>query len=182
MAWFGRLRKPGPSRIPLASNEPIERWQRRVAEAGLRLVEIKKNNQGAVYQVLAGEDPARAKDFLRKEPIDKELYYIIVETPDGNWGTDIKGLFLERLRPWQMDTANTDCQGAISGMIDMNQSIRAAARGVTDNFVVEVCCGRCGHEWIDGIRYRNLTVVRCPTCEARNLIDSDGYTFAEYDY
>lgn len=182
MPWFGRRLKPGRSPVPLATNEPVERWQRRVADAGLRIVEIKKNNQGAVYQVLAGDDPESAKAFLRNEPIDKQLYYIVVETTDGNWGTDIKGLYLENLRPWQTDTANTDCRGSISGLIDSNQSIRPAARGVTDNFVVEVCCGRCRHEWIDGIRYRDLTTVRCPDCEARNLIDSDGFTFTEYEY
>jgi hypothetical protein len=161
MAWFGQRRKPGRSRVPLASDEPLERWEQRVADAGLRFVEIKQTGK-ATYQTLAGEDPEAAKAFLRNEPVDKEKYYIIVETPDGNWGTDIDGLFLEHLRPWQTDTAKADCRGQISGVIDGNQSIEAAAQKWADNFVVEVSCGRCDHEWIDGIRYRNDTLVRCP--------------------
>lgn len=180
MAWFGR--RSGQDRsVPLASDEPPERWQRRVTEAGLRFVNVKRTDQGT-YQTLVGDDPERAKAFLRDEPVDKERYYIVVETPDGTWGTDIEGLYLENLRPWQRETATADCDGAISGLIDANQSIEAAARGWADNFVVKVSCGRCGHEWIDGVRYRDLTLVRCPRCRAGNRIDSAGYTFTRHTY
>lgn len=180
MRWFGR-RTSGRERLSLATNEPVERWQRRIAVAGLRFVEIKRTDQGT-YQTLAGDDPEQAKAFLRREPIDKERYYIVVETRDGSWGTDIKGLYLENLRPWQLDTTNADCDGSISAMIDGNQSMEAAAQGWADNFVVEVCCGQCGHEWIDGIRYRDLTLVRCAACQARNRINSRGFTFTRITY
>jgi hypothetical protein len=181
MVWFRQRRKPGRSGVPLASDEPLERWERRVADAGLRFVEIKQTGK-ATYQTLAGEDPEKAKAFLRNEPVDKEKYYIIVETPDGNWGTDFKGLFLEHLRPWQTDTANADCRGLINSLIDANQSIEAAAQGWADNFVVEVNCGRCDHKWVDAIRYRDDTLVRCSACRARNLIDSRGFTFTRVTY
>lgn len=40
-------------------------------------------NGQASYLTLAGPDAERAKDFLRNESVDRELYYIVVETPDG---------------------------------------------------------------------------------------------------
>jgi len=43
---------------------------------------------------------------------------------------------------------------------------------MSDNFLAEIRCGRCGHEWIDGIRYSDVTRVRCPDCRAFNRVDS----------
>jgi hypothetical protein len=180
MAWLGRKRKPPTGPPPLATDEPLESWRRRVTEAGLRLVEIKEKDQ-AVYQTLTCDDPEKAKDFLMKERVGKRLYYIVVDTPDGSWGLDIDGLFLEGLRPWQKDTANADCRGMISGTVDNMQSIRAAALGHNDNWVTIVSCGRCDHSWVDGVRYQDLTLVRCPACRARNVIDSSSSHFYPVD-
>ncbi len=47
-----------------------------------------------------------------------------------------------------------------------------AARGISDNFVVKIKCGKCEHEWFDGVRYKNLTAVRCPNCKTINKVDS----------
>ncbi|MGP3971078.1 hypothetical protein [Streptomyces sp. 6N223] len=179
MAMFGGRGNGRLSRIPLARDEPIERWQRRLAEAGLRLVEIKQTDSG-IYQTLAGDDAEQAKDFLRHETVEKEQYYIVVETPDGNWGADINGLFLENLRPWQTDTATAECRGQLRGLIGGGEGIAAAAHGWVDNYLVQVGCGRCGHEWIDGIRFRDATLVRCPACHARNLVDSGAVTYTEF--
>jgi hypothetical protein len=158
----------------------LEHWLGRVTDAGLRFVEIKQTDQ-AVYQTLACDDPEIAKRFLMNERVDRALYYIIVDTPDGNWGLDVKGLFLEKLRPWQTDTANADCRGMITGAVDGMQSIRAAALGHADNWVTMVTCGRCDHVWVDGVRYCARTLVRCPNCQARNVIDSRGSRFIAVD-
>jgi hypothetical protein len=180
MALFGG-REDGerPSRIPLARDEPVERWQRRLAGAGLRFVGIKQTESGT-YQTLACDDAEQAKDFLRQETVEREQYYLVVETPDGNWGADINGLFLEKLLPWQTDTAASECRGRLRGLIGGSEGILAAAHGWVDNFLVEVACGRCDHEWTDGIRLRDATVVRCPACRARNLVDSGLVTYTEF--
>lgn len=51
-----------------------------------------------------------------------------------------------------------------------------SARGLVDNYIVKVQCGRCAHLWHDGLRYQDETIVRCPNCEARNNVDSSGVT------
>jgi hypothetical protein len=182
MAWFGQRGRSRPRRSnvpPLARDEPVEQWQRRLDEAGLRFVEIKQN-AGGIYQTLAGEDAERAKAFLRNETVERERYYLVVETPDGNWGADVDGLFLENLRPWQTETGNADCPGRIEGLIGGGMGIASAANGWTDNFLVEVGCGRCDREWIDGVRYQDDTLVRCPGCQARNVVDSRPFTYTEF--
>jgi hypothetical protein len=95
-----------------------------------------------------------------------------VETPDGAWGTDIEGLYLERLRPWQLETGAADCQVPAGTVTGNMKSLVLAKQGVVDNFLVWVGCGRCEHRWTDGIRYQNKTLTRCPSCGTRNLVDS----------
>jgi len=40
----------------------------------------------ATYEIYKGTDPESAKSFLLTKNVDKESYYIVVETPEGNWG------------------------------------------------------------------------------------------------
>jgi len=47
------------------------------------------------YEVYRGPDAATAKDFLSEKPVKKPHYYIIVETPEGNYGRDIDGIYRE---------------------------------------------------------------------------------------
>jgi hypothetical protein len=94
-----------------------------------------------------------------------------VETPEGDWGLDIDGLYLEQLIPFQLDINSAGCEGIICGM-PTPASLQYAANGVTDNFVVKVKCGKCSNKWEDGIRYKNITVVRCPRCNSLNKVDS----------
>ncbi len=47
------------------------------------------------YEIYKGPDAATAKDFLSKKPVNKQHYYIIVETPEGNYGRDIDGIYKE---------------------------------------------------------------------------------------
>lgn len=179
MAW-GLFRRKKPSRyMVFASTEALDAWKRRLAEADLTYVGTHEHG-GATYDVLRGDDPERAKVFLRAEKITRERYYLVVETPDGTWGTDIETLYLENLRPWQRDTANPDCDGTIESLIDGWTNLMSAAQGIQDNFLVEARCGRCGHEWIDAVQYQRVTVVRCPSCRAINRLDPTGITVSDY--
>jgi hypothetical protein len=44
--------------------------------------------------------------------------------------------------------------------------------GISDNFVTLVECGKCGHQWRDGLAYQQVTVVRCPTCRTYSRVDT----------
>lgn len=48
-----------------------------------------------IYRVYKGPNAASARAFLEKNPVNKELYYIIVETPEGNYARDIQGMYKE---------------------------------------------------------------------------------------
>jgi len=104
---------------------------------------------------------------------DKKLYYIIVETPEGNWGMDVEGLFLEHLPHWQTNISSAECEGSIDPTSGSKFGLEGAAKGVTDNFIINIQCGNCNHEWYDGVRYKNFTVVRCPKCKKLNKVNSN---------
>ncbi len=134
---------------------------------------IRKEHHGNnTYEVYEGKDAESAKSFLLKKKVNKKLYYIVVETPEGNWGADIEGLYLEHLLPWQMDISSAKCEGDIIPMSWSRFGLEGAAKGFNDNFIVTVRCGKCEHQWLDGIRYQNITIVRCPKCKTLNKIDS----------
>ena len=133
---------------------------------------IRKYAKGnSFYEEYKSDDTELAKEFLMKKSIDKQQYYVVVETPTGNWGIDTKGLYKERLLPWQNNITSADTEGHVIGIPD-SFSLSMAARKVTDNFVVTVKCGNCGHEWQEGIRYQNWTTVTCPKCKKRNKVNS----------
>ncbi|GLZ00173.1 hypothetical protein Acsp02_74250 [Actinoplanes sp. NBRC 103695] len=157
-----------------ASDEAMQAWEGRLREAGLTYVGT--HEQGAnTYVVLRGDDPERAKAYLRAEPITREFYYVVVETPDGVWGADHLTLYLENLRPWQRDAGSATCSGVIEALINGTVNLEAAAQGIQDNFLVEVACGGCARTWIDGVGYQRVTAVRCPACAAVNRVDSSRF-------
>jgi hypothetical protein len=126
---------------------------------------------GSIYEIYEADSPENARTFLKTKKVEKQYYYIIVETPEGNWGVDKEGMFLEHLEPWQVSLIETaDCQGRVLSWGKFG--IEMAARGANDNFTCDIECGKCKRRWTDGIRYRNLTAVRCPECKAVNRIDS----------
>lgn len=150
----------------------------RPAAAEPRFVFKENQRNGAVYETYRADDAEAAKAFLMTKRVDRELYYIVVETPRGNWGMDIEGLYLEQLLPWQLDTSAADCVGQIHSLTNAF-GLSMAAGGKADNYVVEVKCGRCGHLWHDAVRYHADTLVRCPGCAARNSVDSSGVTVSK---
>lgn len=56
-----------------------------------------KSKQGPhTYKIYVGQSKDSALEFLRSQSVTKNFYYIIVETPDGNWGLDINGIYQEK--------------------------------------------------------------------------------------
>lgn len=48
-----------------------------------------------IYRVHKAPDAASAKAFLEQNPVTKQFYYIVVETPEGNYCRDIQGIYKE---------------------------------------------------------------------------------------
>jgi DNA-directed RNA polymerase subunit RPC12/RpoP len=133
---------------------------------------VKKERKGSnTYETYAGSDAESARAFLMSKAVTQPQYYIVVETKDGTWGIDTEGLYLEKLRPWQTNVRSAKCEVAAARLSSMS-SVAMAARGITDNFISSVECGTCGREWLDGVRYQNVTVVRCPGCGTKNSVDT----------
>lgn len=180
MGWSKRrrTRDSGPMLI-YATKAALDAAEARAAAAGLEpgYGSLRKDN--ARYIIFRGNDTEKAKQYLLEEPeVTEELFYYVVETPNGNWGKDIDGLYLENLLPWQLDTTAAEYSGVI---ISVNTTgITYAARGDCDNFVATVRCGKCSNEWYDGLRYRNVTAVRCPSCATVNRVNSDGIIVKQY--
>ena len=138
---------------------------------------IRKEHGGtydSTYEIYEGTDAESAKAFLSTNRIDKKQCYIVVETPEGNWGVDMNGLYLEQLLPWQTNISSAECEGDIFPPYS-TFGFEMAARGANDNFIIMVGCGKCGHEWQDGVRYQDITVVRCPKCKTLNKVDSSNF-------
>jgi hypothetical protein len=65
---------------------------------------IRKENQQKIvggvpfimtYEIYRGPDAATAQSFLSTKKVTQPRYYIIVETPQGNYGRDIDGIYRE---------------------------------------------------------------------------------------
>jgi len=48
-----------------------------------------------VYRIYRAPDAASAKAFLSGQPEPQQYHYIVVETPEGNYGRDIQGIYQE---------------------------------------------------------------------------------------
>ena len=155
----------------------ISKWFGKKSAAGSPAAPkfVKKERKGGnTYEVYRGKDAESARQFLMTKRVDEPQYYIVVETAEGNWGLDVQGLYLERLLPFQTNLSLADCQGGVCGMPDMF-GLQMAARGVNDNFIVKVECGKCQCQWSDGVRYQKTTVVRCPQCKTHNKVETDNF-------
>ena len=134
-----------------------------------------KQGHTNTYELYASETAAAARDFLMSKKVTQELYYMVVETPEGNWGVDIDGLYLERLLPWQTDLSCAQMDGYAASKMPRPEDLKNVAMGTRDNFVHEVICGVCHHIWLDGLRYQAQTVVQCPKCKMKNSVDSSNF-------
>jgi hypothetical protein len=59
--------------------------------------EDRQNRMGAkfIYRIHKAPDAASAKAFLEKNPVSQPLYYLVVETPEGNYCRDKDGIYKE---------------------------------------------------------------------------------------
>jgi hypothetical protein len=53
------------------------------------------HGQTMTYRIHRAPDTASAKAFLEKNPVSRKYYYLIVETPEGNYCRDIDGMYKE---------------------------------------------------------------------------------------
>jgi hypothetical protein len=51
--------------------------------------------QTMIYRIHQAPDAASAKAFLEQNPVRQNFYYIVVETPEGNYCRDIQGMYKE---------------------------------------------------------------------------------------
>ncbi len=131
------------------------------------------------YEKYWAENTESAKNFLVKKKVDRPNYYITVETPEANketgsgvWGRDKNGLYLTKLFDWQKDLWLADCDARIKQPPTTFSLQMVTQLGQVDNFVCHVQCGECGHEWLDGLQYQDITIVLCPNCKKYNKVDS----------
>jgi hypothetical protein len=130
------------------------------------------NGNVCSYEMYNANRAEAARQFLLTRRVSEPLHYVVVETPEGNWGIDIEGLYLERFPEPHHPLESAAVEG-IPAQQSANQfGLVEAAQGRRDNFVHEVTCGSCRRNWFDGLRYRAVTVVRCPHCERLNRVDT----------
>jgi len=48
-----------------------------------------------IYRVHKGPDATSAMAFLKQHPVTRQFYYIVIETPEGNYCRDIQGIYKE---------------------------------------------------------------------------------------
>jgi hypothetical protein len=48
-----------------------------------------------IYRIHKGTDAVSAKAFLEQNPVTRQFYYIVVETPEGNYCRDVQGIYKE---------------------------------------------------------------------------------------
>ena len=63
-------------------------------KAACTYVQTERNGMNT-YEVYRGASKAQALAFLQSKTVTQRLYYLIVETPEGNFGKDVDGIFEE---------------------------------------------------------------------------------------
>ncbi len=61
----------------------------------LREEKMVRGGSAMTYRIHEAPDAETAKAFLLKTDVSEPLCYVIVETPDGNYGRDIQGIYKE---------------------------------------------------------------------------------------
>jgi hypothetical protein len=125
------------------------------------------------YEYYRAASAEEARYFLDMTKVTLPLYYVMVHTPEGTWGRDKDGIFLESLRDYQHNISLAQCEAKTALFPQRLQDLQMAANKVTDNYILSITCGYCGYEWMDGVGYRTKTVVKCPECGRYNLADTE---------
>lgn len=78
---------------------PAPAYKAKAAQPGkvVFVREDRRSQMGAtmVYRIHKAPDAATAKAFLEQNPVTKQLFYLVVETPEGNYCRDIQGIYKE---------------------------------------------------------------------------------------
>jgi hypothetical protein len=92
-----------------------------------------------VYEVYVGSSKMDALKFLEDKEATQDNYFIVVETPDGNWGKDRMGIYKE---PSQMEEIKETPEKR-SDLLDVSITKKCAICGesVASDSIV---CPRCG--------------------------------------
>lgn len=136
----------------------------------------RRHNQ-YTYEYYRASGPEEARFFLEQTEVTLPLYYVMVETPEGKWGRDKDGIFLEGLADFQRNLSLAQCKAITALLPKRIEDVQLAANQITDNFLLSVTCGSCGYEWTDGVAYRSKTIVKCPECGKYNLADTENIRF-----
>jgi predicted Zn-ribbon and HTH transcriptional regulator len=78
--------------------KPVEntRSKTKVSNLDGKTTYVRKDVKGPnTYEIYKAPSKSVALEFLKMKPVTKSLYYVIVETPEGNWGKDIDGIYQE---------------------------------------------------------------------------------------
>ena len=70
--------------------------QPKASTKGGKTTHVRTYQQGAnTYEIHKAPSKSVALEYLKKKTVTKGLYYVVVETPEGNWGKDKDGIYKE---------------------------------------------------------------------------------------
>jgi len=81
----------------LKEQEPGNEKSKEIVKTEISKVTYQSTDKNGpnTYEVYSGPDAETAKEFLKSKPVTESLYYVIVETPEGNYGRDKDGIYKE---------------------------------------------------------------------------------------
>ena len=81
----------------IKEQEPGDVVKKETAKVDLSSVIHQSTDQNGpnTYEIYSGPDAETAKEFLKTKPVAESLYYVVVETPEGNYGRDKDGIYKE---------------------------------------------------------------------------------------
>lgn len=129
------------------------------------------------YEDYTAGTAEEAKYFLEQTSVTQPLYYVLVHTPQGDWGKDKDGMFLSQLCGFQRDVSLRQCDAKMAMFPERMLDLQMAATKAADNYLLSITCGVCAYEWLDGVAYRAKTIVKCPECGRYNLADTEHIRF-----
>jgi hypothetical protein len=53
------------------------------------------SNVQATFEIWTAPSAESAKEYLNSRKVTRSVYYLVVETPEGNWGKDCMGVYRE---------------------------------------------------------------------------------------
>lgn len=82
------------TREPQATAAPPAAAKAKPAKPKVKHISTSQNGPNT-YEVYKADSKEAALAYLQDRTVDKKLYYVVVETPEGSWGRDIQGVYKE---------------------------------------------------------------------------------------